>query len=338
MRFLDQHAAIAALALQQHAVFGLDQLVALGLSPRAVQARAAAGRLHRIHRAVYSLVPRELLNREGLWMAAVLACGPEAVLSHRSAAALHELQPAGGTRIDVTVPGRSSRSHGGVTVHRSTTLADRDVTRVENIPCTTVARTQFDLAEVLSRRRVERAFDQAEILELFDLRQLHDQLSRNSRRHGVPVVRAVLEKHYPGSTPTWSDLEEAFLALVREAGLPEPEVNAWVDPGDGGPPARVDFLWRPQRVIVQTDGHRFHRTRQAFERDRRLDQRLTVAGYRPVRVTWRQVESDRRSITRTLVALVNPQGSATTRPAQPPRSDRDGSRGGAAGSPAQTAT
>jgi Protein of unknown function (DUF559)/Transcriptional regulator, AbiEi antitoxin len=276
-------------AVKQHGAVGLDQLRALGLGAAAVRARAAAGRLHRIHQGVYAIVPRELLSREGLYMAAVLAGGPGAVLSHRSAAALLGLRSAGTSKIEITVPGRSGRSHAGIRVHRSTTLTPPDATRINNIPCTTVARTLFDLAEVLPRRPVERAFDQAEILELFDLKALKDQLERNPCRHGAPVIRAILEEHYIGSTATLNDLEEAFLAISRRAGLPDPEVNAWVLFDDGEGPILADFVWREQRIVVETDGRRTHGTRQAFETDRRRDQRLTAAGWRSLRTTWRQV-------------------------------------------------
>ncbi len=298
-------AALAALGAAQWAVFSLGQLVDLGLSVRAVQKRAAAGRLHRRYRGVYSLVPRNLLAREGLWLAAVLACGEEAVLSHRSAAALHCMIPSGGVRIDVTVPTRATRRHPGIDIHRSTTLTPADTAIVKNIPCTSVARTLLDLAEVTARRPLERAFDQTEILELFDLHALEDQLRRNSTRPGAGIVRAVLGEHYVGSTVTWSELEERFLKAIGQAGLPAPEINAWVLLPDGGPPIRGDFVWRAQRIIVEVDGRRFHGTRQAFERDRRRDQRTSAAGWRPVRTTWRQLELAPHEVVETVLALMN---------------------------------
>jgi predicted transcriptional regulator of viral defense system len=297
-------AALAALAIEHHAVFELRQLCELGLSPRAVQKRAAAGRLHRIYHGVYALVPPELLTREERWLAAVYACGPGAVLSHRSAAALHELRASERARIDVTVPGRSGRTHPGIDIHRSRTLSPADTTRVSNIPCTTVARTQLDIAEVVNRRGVERLFDQAEIVEVFDLRKLQNQLDRNHGRRGARVVRSVLAEHYAGRTPTWSELEEAFLALTRAAGLPDPEVNVFIVIPDGGPAIRVDFLWRAQRLVVETDGHKTHRTRQAFERDRRNDQRLTAAGYTPIRTTWQQITREAEELSARLVTLM----------------------------------
>ncbi len=237
-------------------------------------------------------------------MAAVLACGPAAVLSHRSAAALHGLRSAGSVRIEVTVPGRSGRERPGIQVHRSTTLAPADATRVRSIPCTTVSRTLLDLAEVIARRPLERAFDQAEIMELFDLRALNDQLARNATRSAACRVRALLDEHCVGSTPTWSELEERMLALCRSIDLPVPEVNAWLVLDDGGAPIQPDFLWRAERLVVETDGRSYHGTRQARERDTDRDQRLVVAGWRPVRVTWRQLAGNASQVGRRLLSLI----------------------------------
>lgn len=299
---LDQ--AIAKLAARQHGVVGLSQLVALGLSARAVQHRAIAGRLHRMRHGVYALVPPSLLTREGRWMTAVLACGPGAVVSHRTGASLHGLLQYDGAKLEVTVPGQAPCPRRGLTTYRSATLTPREVTLLNNIPCTTVGRTLFDLAEVVDRRRLERAFDQAEILQLFDLHAIEDQLERNRNRRGARIVRDVLEEHYLGSTPTESALEEAFLALCRRAGLPLPEVQQWLLLPDGGPPIRADFLWRMQRVVVETDGDRYHRTAQNRRRDRRKDQRLTAHGFRPLRTDWRQATRRPAELEATLKALV----------------------------------
>jgi hypothetical protein len=237
-------------------------------------------------------------------MAAVLACGPGAVLSHRSAAAVHDLRQTDRANIDVTVPGRSRRSHRGIDVHSSTTLTAADVTTVNGVPCTTVARTMFDLAEVVERRSVERAYDQAEILQLFDLRALTDQIARNPTRPAARVVKSILNEHYIGSTPTQNVLEEAFLAIARRLGLPTPRVNQWIDLGDGEPMIWADFVWQEQRVIVETDGRRVHGTHQARERDPRRDQRAMVAGWRPMRTTWRQVMWRPWELEPTLLSLV----------------------------------
>ena len=309
-RFFDQvglDEAIARLATNQHAVLSLEQLRELGLSARAVQKRAAASSLHRIFRGVYSLVPRPLLTREGYWMAAVLACGDGAVLSHRTAADLLGLRPTNRAKIEVTVPCRSGRRHKGIEIHRSVTLSPADITTERGIPCTTIARTTLDLASVSPRRVVERSLDQADAMQVFDLLALNDQLARNPRHPGAPLLRSVLSEHYIGSTPTESELEEAFLTLTRRLGLPDPTLQRWIDLGDGGPMIRGDFVWYEERVIVETDGHRYHGTRQARERDPLRDQRAMLAGWRPVRTTWRQVMRRPRELEPVLLELVRPR-------------------------------
>ncbi|MBV9603833.1 MAG: DUF559 domain-containing protein [Solirubrobacterales bacterium] len=313
LAFLDQ--ALAELALGQHAVFGLDQVCALGLGAAAVRLRCATGRLHRIHRGVYSLVPRELLSREGLYMAAVLACGPGAVLSCRSAARLHGLRNYGYHRIEVTIPGRSTRTHSGVAVHRSTTLTAADVAVVNAIPTTTVPRTLFDLAELLTPRQLERAFDQADIMHTLDLNEINDQLNRNPTRPAAKAIRHLLRTHHIGSTPTDNEFEDAFLALTRSLNLPDPTAQFYIDPGDGDEPIRVDFAWPAQRIAVETDGHQTHRTRMAFETDRRRDQRLIAAGWIVIRTTWRQLRNRPYELRETLLKLLAPASpSGTTRP------------------------
>jgi len=321
--FLDQ--ALAALALEQHAVFALYQLRELGLTDDAVHDRAAAGRYHRIHHTVYSLVPKALLKREGLYMAAVLACGPGAVLSYRSAARLHELRNWGHTKIEVTVPKRSARAHPGVAVHRSTTLTDQDVTVVNNIPCTTVHRTLFDLAEVVTQRQLERAFDQADLLEVLDLNAINDQLARNPTRPGAKRVKAVLATHYIGSTPTWNENEEMLLSITRGLGLPDPETNQFIVLPDGGPAIRADFVWRDQRVIVEADSDKWHRSKQRQEIDRRRDQRLTAAGWTVIRTSYRQMKHDPDELRAVLVKLLgtaSPNGHGTPAVAGAPKRAR----------------
>jgi hypothetical protein len=237
-------------------------------------------------------------------MAAVLACGPGAVLSHRNAAALHGIRDTQRPRIDVTIPGRSRRQRPGIEIHTTKNLEPQDTTLVDNIPCTSVARTLLDLAEVLRRRPLERAFDESEVRELFDLHAIEDQLARNPTRPGTPAIKCLLEEHYIGSTLTQSELEEGFYALCGRYHLPMPEVNAWIDLHDGEPMIRGDFVWRPERVIVETDGHTYHGTAQARERDPRRDQRAILAGWRPIRTTWRQVFRRPQELGPMLVALV----------------------------------
>ena len=326
-RFLEQ--ALAELARKQHGVVALDQLRDLGLTAQAVHKRTGAGRVHRIHHTVYSLVPKELLKREGLYMAAVLACGSGAVLSHRSAARLHGLRSDGYYRIEVTVPKRSQRTHPGVAVHTSTTLTEADVTVIDNIPATTVARTLLDIGGVITQRQLERAFDQADILEALDGRAIDDQLARNPTRAGAKAVRRVLAEHYIGSTPTENEFEEAFLTLTRSLGLPDPRAQFYIDPRDGDPPIRADFAWPEHRIAVETDGQRTHGTRVAFETDRRRDQRLIAAGWTVIRTTWRQLTQRPGELRATLLKLlrhVSPDGRGSPAAAGAPARARPRTR------------
>jgi predicted transcriptional regulator of viral defense system len=298
---LHPEAAIAELAERQHGVVTLPQLQLVGLSRSAVSRRAAVGRLHRIHRGVYA-VGRPRLEVHGRWMAAVLACGPLALLSHRSAAALWGLRRDERPGTDVCVPGPRTHSRTGVQQHCSLTLTERDLTNVDGIPCTTVARTLVDLGDVVSRRGVERAVDQAQVLRVFDLRAIEEALQRAGPRRGAGTLRAVLAD-YAGPTLTRSELEERFLAICSNASLPSPVVNAWVSLDDGTA-YQADFLWREHKLIVETDGRNVHTTRKAFEHDRLRDQRLTLAGYTVVRFTWRQITREPRRVAGALASLL----------------------------------
>ncbi|HEY5431663.1 MAG TPA: type IV toxin-antitoxin system AbiEi family antitoxin domain-containing protein [Solirubrobacteraceae bacterium] len=293
---------MSALAARQHVVFGLDQVVALGLTAGAVHKRTRAGRLHRIHRGVYSLVPRELLTREGRFMAAVLACGSQAALSHRSAAILHGLISPPAPEIQVTAPTR--RSAPGIRIHRSRTLTPADVTLVQGIPCTTVARALLDLGDDLNQTQHERTLNRAEAMGRLRIRALDDQLERNCNRTAAANLRRALAVFRPRQAPTESSLEADFLALLRAHGLPEPERQVVLDLEDGDPPIRVDFMWPAAKVIIETDGREYHATRRAFERDRRRDQRLTRARWRFARVTWRQIHDDPGSVVALVIDLL----------------------------------
>jgi very-short-patch-repair endonuclease len=203
-------------------------------------------------------------------------------------------------------------------VHRSVTLTAADVTTVDGIPCTTMARTLVDLGDVVDRRAVERAVEQADVLELFDLRAVQAAIERSGPRRGTGVLLSVLAE-LEGPTLTASDLEEAFLALCREAALPAPEVNAWLTLGDGSA-VKIDFLWRAERLAVETDGGPYHRTRQSRERDARRDQLLRLMAFEPVRFTDRQVAREPGWIQRCLSELIARRQPLAS------RADGDGSR------------
>jgi hypothetical protein len=272
-----------------------------------------------VHRGVYA-VGHPRVTGYGHWMAAVLACGPNAALSHRSAAGLWGLRPDNRRKSDISLPSPSARAKPAIEVHRSVTLTADDVVTLDGIRCTTVARTLVDLGDVVPKRAVEKAVEQSEVLRLFDLREVGRAIDRAGRRRGARMLHSVLED-LEGSTLTDTELEETFLALCREAGLPTPEVNAWMTLLDGTP-AKIDFLWREERLAVETDGGAFHRTRQSRERDARRDQLLRLAAFDPVRFTDRQVAREPAWVRAALSELIARR--------QPLASRADGHRSGRA--------
>jgi predicted transcriptional regulator of viral defense system len=293
---------VAELAARQWGVVSLAHLRAAGLSDDAVQRRVGAGRLHRLHQGVYA-VGHTVLKREGRWLAAVLACGEGAVLSHRSAAAHWGLLQSEATRTDVTTP-RTRAAKATIRLHRSHSLIARDTTTHQGIPITSVARTLLDLAATVRPDRLERALAQAEHLELYDHRAITELLARSNGHRGR---KALTEATALEPKLTRSDWEIRMLRLVRTAALPEPVVNEPLDAPDHGE-CKPDFHWPAHNLIVETDGWWTHRTRAAFESDRAKDAALTAAGYRVVRFTWRTPDA---TIRRRLEALLTP---ARTRP------------------------
>jgi hypothetical protein len=290
---------IARLASQQYGVVSLSQLRSFGLSPTAVRSRVAAGRLHPLHAGVY-LVGHTHIVIEARWMAAVLACGAGALLSHRSAAAHLGLIQGDAQRTDVISPERRGRRP-GIAVHRDDSLSETDRTTSRGIPCTSVARTLLDIAAIVGVETLGAACREAEVLRLFDLNAVEDVLRRNPGRRGIRRLRAVLgDLQEPGLTR--SELEMLFLDLCREAGIPTPSVNRLIVV-DGGM-LEVDFCWERERLIVEADGRRFHATGSAFERDRRRDQLLALAGWRVIRVTWLQVTREREVLAVTIRGLL----------------------------------
>jgi hypothetical protein len=271
---------LVARAERQHGVVTREQLIEIGLSDQAIGRRVEDGQLWRVHRGVYA-VGRPTLTLHGRFSAAVLSCGPGAALSHLAAGVLLGLLGERGPRIDVTVPGSGGRRRrGAVIIHRGP-LPAADVTTKHGIPVTTPARTLIDLADVLPRRRLERALDEAAYLRL----DVTDLQPRPGRR-GSGALAEALARHDAGTTRTRSDLEERMLSLLDRFGLPVPEVNGGIEG------YTVDFAWPAQRLIVETDGWRAHGTRHAFERDRRRDADLLAAGWRVLRVSYGRLERE----------------------------------------------
>ena len=274
---------MAALAARQHGVVSVEQLRTLGLDKHWVRRRAAHGVLHPVHRGVYSVgVPR--LAWLGGYMAAVLACGPGALLSHRSAADLWGLRP--NTRwIEVTVR-RGSHGVRGITVHTTRGLAPQDRAIVQGIPVTSVARTLLDLAAVLVPNDLLVAIDRAERLRILDLAAVNELLLRARGRRGARALRRAIAAYRPSTQK--SELERRFRELIeRTADIPHPSFNALTQAETGA--HEVDALWQQHRLAVQLDGFAFHHTRRDKERDAATDADLELAGYQVLRLTWDDV-------------------------------------------------
>jgi very-short-patch-repair endonuclease len=287
--------AIADLAGRQHAVVVHRQLRELGMPRGAVEHRLRRGRLHVVHRGVYA-VGHRVLSMDGWRMAAVLAAGPRAVLSHRDAAAVHGLRVSDRALTEVTLPYRRKPSP-GIQAHHAL-LPDDEITTARGIPVTTVPRTILDLAALLPRNHVERLIKEAEVLRLTDRLSLHDLLARYPRRHGTRAIRSILATLRIGDGVPKSVLEDAFLEFLDFHRLPRPEVNAWLTLGRHT--FQPDCLWRAQKVIVELDSHAFHGTPAAFEKDRARDRVLAVHEWLPIRVTWAQLHHEPDPLGRDL--------------------------------------
>jgi very-short-patch-repair endonuclease len=285
----------------------LEQLRALGMSESAAHGRLLTGRLHRIHDRVFA-VGHGALSVEARLLAAVLACGVDAVLSHRSAALLWGIRDDRCAKVDVTAPHRRGRSPVGIAAHRDGTLCRADCTVVNDVPCTTVERTLLDLATVLSVKELRKTLAEAEVLRIVDLSALRKLIRRCRGRRGVARLRMLIDDIHPETRRTRSELERMFLRMCSRAGLPQPEVN--VSLRVKGRTYKPDFLWRDEGLIVEADSMRFHGTRSAFQHDRRREQCLQAAGWRVSRCTWEQVERESRALAiviRSLLTQPNPR-------------------------------
>jgi very-short-patch-repair endonuclease len=288
--------AISGLAARQHGVVLRPQLDAIGLSPDAIDGLLARGWLLPIHRGVYA-VGHPRLTCEGRYMAAVLACGLKAALSHRSAAAHWGIAHYTG-RIEVTVPSTRRRKHPFIA--RRSFLQPDEVTEERGIPITTLARTILDLAAVQTHGQLEKTIREAEYLRLFDLTEPTRLLDRHKRRRGTPALRNAIRSASEPRNRTRSDLEDRFIDLLLKANLPTPELNGTLELD--GMTIEGDAVWRDRKLVVELDSWSAHGTRSAFEHDRQRDLALAAAGWRCVRITWRRLEDGIPHALRTLLA------------------------------------
>ena len=287
------------LAGEQDGVLDVHQLAAIGADKDWVHKRRCLGWLVPVFHNVYAIghPPR---TRRGWCRAALLAGGERSVLSHKTAGSIHEMVASDG-RLHLTVP-RTAKGIEGIRIHRPRTLRPDDVVVVDGLRVTSPARTLIDLADYGKRRLLERAIDQAEYHQLhLPLGDVHDRLHRRPRGR---TLRVVIATHVAGSTITDSEAEELFLAIVRRAGLPQPDpqVRLWG--------RRRDFVFREQRLIVEIDGRRAHDRTIAFERDALRDAEVVINGHRPLRFTRRAVKYDQHYVELALRSVLQRAYSA----------------------------
>jgi very-short-patch-repair endonuclease len=296
---------IAEVAARQRGLVTRMQLREAGLTRDTIDSWLKSARLHSLYRGIYLL--GHARRTEGVReLGAVLACGPGAVVSHRSAAGLWRLLPAPSGDVEISVAGRNCGRRPGIRLHRVVALDRCDVRKLGGIPVTSPARTILDVAAVVTPRELERALAEAQARRLTLRSELSALLARVGARPGVVALRTLIEDD---SVPvlTRSEAEERLLALIRNAQLPPPEANVRVGRHE------VDFLWREQRLVVEVDGFKYHSSRGAFERDRLRDAELSGMGFRVMRITWHQlVREPEALIARIATALA--AGGADVRP------------------------
>jgi Transcriptional regulator, AbiEi antitoxin len=299
------HVDLADLAKRQHGVVSIRQLIGpLGYSRDAISRATAAGRLHHLHRGVYA-VGHTRLTQQGGCLAAVLASGPGALLSHDSAAWLWGISTKGPAPYAVTTPvPRNDRAP--VRLHHSRTLAVEDRALCEGIPITSVARTFLDVAATSRPRRLQRMLERSEELRLFDLDPIESVLARNKGHHGAAPLRRAIALYKPAPF-TRSGLERRFLDLVSEAGLPQPTTGF----NEAG--FELDAYWPEQRFAVELDTYETHGTRAAFERDRLRDEELKLARIEVIRVTGARLEREPAEVMRRISRLLSDRAPTTGR-------------------------
>lgn len=284
-------AVIAVIAADQHGIVARAQLLHAGVSRHLVDNRVKTGRLQAVHVGVYQV--GGVVSPRAREMAAVLACGGGSV-SHRSGAALREwIRPQSAAEpVDVSVPhGRRGGRRPGIRVHSGD--PDDETTLIVGIPVTSPARTLLDLSRVASQRELEQALASAERAGMVQRDELVSLLDRNPRRPGGRRLRDLVERTFPPAL-TRSEAEERLLALIRESGLPEPEMNVILHGYE------VDFYWRQARLVVEVDGYAYHGSARAFVRDRQRDSALAAKGIQVLRLSWHQIRYER---DKTLVQL-----------------------------------
>jgi very-short-patch-repair endonuclease len=294
------------LAAGQHGVISRQQMRATGMKDAAIDHAINAGRLHRVFRGVYA-VGSPLVNKRARLRAAALACGPDAVISHRSAATLLKLLDKGPVVIDVIAPGDRGRHIDGIRLHRVRAPRPEETGTVDGIPCTSPARTLVDLAGTVSDWTLSSAFERAAQRRMLDIPAI--EAAMDPGRRGMKLLRALIGM-WRGAAPLTkkgklkSPLEAKVLPILVRHNLPAPLFNAPVQLAKGR--IEVDFLWPEHRFVLEADSRDFHATHFAFERDRWRDRELMRAGHTTLRVTHLQAEKEAEAIADTIAPRISP--------------------------------
>lgn len=283
------------LARRQHGVVARGQLLELGVGAEAIDHRLGSGRLHRLCRGIYA-VGRPETSRYGRLIAAVLSCGPTALVSHGSAGWLWGIA-TWTPEIHVVMPNGVVRSYPGITAHRRLGLGEKDRREVASIPVTDPANTLIDMACGLPDSKLERAIREADRLDLVDPERLRARLDTSPQRPGIGRLRKLLDSETFALTD--SELERRFLRLIATADLPLPKTQVWLNG------YRVDFYWPELGLVVETDGLRYHRTPSQQKKDRLRDQAHAAAGLIPLRFTAAQVRFESKQMMATLIAVAS---------------------------------
>jgi very-short-patch-repair endonuclease/predicted transcriptional regulator of viral defense system len=288
---------LGPIAASQEGLVTTSQLREAGLHDDVISRWVATGRLHPVFRTVFALGRASVGPRAKL-RAAVLACGPGTVISHRSAAWLLGLREVNPVTIDVICPGQAGRKIDGIRVHNVAYPGREQLRTAYGIPCTTVARTLVDMAGVLGIDKLREAVEMAATRRALNIAAVEAVLA-NGKRRGAPALRTVLDEWRPvAETARYSTVRSLFeaklLPLVAAAGVPIPRVNARVRTAERV--LEVDLLWPDHRFVVEADSRRHHAIELAFEHDRKRDRELLAVGYTTLRVTWREAEREPEAV------------------------------------------
>jgi hypothetical protein len=290
-RHQSRNGAAWRLARRQHGVVARRQLLALGYSEKAIEHRLAIGRLHRLRRGVYA-VGREETSAEGRWTAALLVCGEGSFLTHRSAGALYGICEERPGRIEVGVRDAHTHRIEDIRTRRRPTLAAAEVGFVRGVAVTSPVQTMLDLATVQGPRYLLRSINEADIRDVIDAERLRREIEERPGAAGVRPLRRLLDRDTFALSR--EELERLFLPLAREAGLPLPLTQVIVNEFE------VDFFWPDLRLVVETDGWRYHRTPAAQSRDALRGQVHTASGLTPLRFSHHQIKYEPDHVRRIL--------------------------------------